>query len=61
MTASMKRFLIILIILPMAFWQKGGVESFVGQSPVEIRHDLLSVNRSASPLIHLNGDRAFVE
>ena len=42
-------------------WQKGGIETFVGQSPVEMRHDLLSVNRSASPLIHLNGDRAFVE
>ena len=103
----MKRFLIILIILPMALacsqnagipdydtitnlvvgermyraggrgaehrdcfwddatirtsWQKGGVESFVGKSPVEMRHDHLSVNRCASPLIHLNGDRAFVE
>ncbi len=42
-------------------WQKGGIETFVGQSPVEMRHDLLSVNRSASPLVHLNGDRAFVE
>lgn len=42
-------------------WQKGGVDSFVGKSPVEMRHDLLSVNRSASPLVHLNGDRAFVE
>gem|GEM_PF-111446 len=42
-------------------WQKGGIGTFVGQSPVEMRHDLLSVNRSASPLVHLNGDRAFVE
>ncbi len=42
-------------------WQKGGVDTFVGQSPVEMRHDLLSVNRSASPLIHQEGDRAFVE
>ena len=42
-------------------WQKGGVGSFVGQAPVEMRHDLMSVNRSPSPLIHLNGDRAFVE
>ena len=42
-------------------WQKGGVETFVGQSPVEMRHDLLSVNRCNPPLVHLNGDRAFVE
>ena len=42
-------------------WQSGGVQSFVGQTPVETRHDLMMVNRSPAPLVHLNGDRAFVE
>ena len=42
-------------------WQSGGVGTFVGQTSIETRRDLIMVNRSPAPLIHINGDRAFVE
>lgn len=41
-------------------WQKGGVSSFVGKSPREAVARP-NVNRNNPPLVHLNGDRAFVE
>ena len=42
-------------------WQSGGVQSFVGQSPVESLGVQSTVNRSPAPLIRQNGARAFVE
>ena len=43
-------------------WQRGGVGSFVGGAPAEAAAaSLPNVNRCNPPLIHLNGDRAFVE
>ena len=41
-------------------WQRGGLSSFVGKAPAEATARP-NVGRNGPPLVHLNGDRAFVE
>lgn len=42
-------------------WQSGNTSGFVGNKPVETDYSLPLVNRTGSPLIKINGNKAFVE
>ena len=42
-------------------WQSGGTNTFVGRSSVEAQGQSFNVNRCGGALIHMNGNRAFVE
>ncbi len=42
-------------------WQSGGTNTFVGRSSVEAQGQSFNVNRCGGALIHMNGERAFVE